>query len=269
MALRDITLGQYFPGQSLIHRFDPRAKLLYTLLFIVSIFVAESLISYGVLLLTLVLGILLSRIKLKVFLRGLKPLLILVLLTAILNLFFTPGETLLFSFGVLHITMEGVRHAILMMLRITMLLLSTLLMTYTTSPLMLTDGLDRLMQPLKVFKVPVHDFTMIMSIALRFIPTLIQETDKIISAQRARGADFDSGNLLRRAKALIPILIPLFISAFRRAEELSVAMDCRCYHGGEGRTRLRQLKFSVGDILLLLLSLLLLAGTILLRVFGL
>lgn len=269
MALRDITLGQYFPGQSIIHRFDPRAKLLYTLIFIVCLFVASGPLAYGIMLLVLFLSILTSGIRATAFLRGLKPILILVLLTAILNLLFTPGETELFTLGTLRITAEGVRHALYMMLRITMLLLSTLLMTYTTSPLMLTDGLDRLMQPLKKIKVPVHDFTMIMSIALRFIPTLIQETDKIISAQRARGADFDSGNLLRRAKALIPILIPLFISAFRRAEELSVAMDCRCYHGGEGRTRLRQLRFSWRDILLLLFSLILCAGMILLRFFGL
>ncbi len=225
--------------------------------------------SYGILLLILIIGIGLSGIRLSVFLRGLRPILFIVLFTAVLNLFFTQGGTSLFSLGIFHITDMGLRQAVLMMLRITMLLLSTLLLTYTTSPLMLTDALDRLMSPLKLIKVPVHDFTMIMSIALRFIPTLIQETDKIISAQKARGADFESGNLFRRAKSLIPILIPLFISAFRRAEDLATAMDARCYRGGEGRTRLRQPKLLVRDFCLLFLTALLCAGMFVLGHFGL
>lgn len=268
MALRDITLGQYFPGTSLIHRLDPRAKLLVTLCYIVALFTAKGVIAYGILFVLLIGGIFISRIRFSVFRKGLKPILLIVLFTALMNLFFTKGGQTLFSFGFLHITQLGLSQAIYMMLRIIMLLLSTLLLTYTTSPLILTDGLDHLLSPLKKIKVPVHDFTMIMSIALRFIPTLIQETDKIMSAQKARGADFESGNLIRRAKALIPILIPLFISAFRRAEELSIAMDCRCYHDGQNRTRLRQLRFRPVDVLLIPLALLLCAGMVLLRVYG-
>ena len=269
MALRDVTLGQYFPGDSLIHRFDPRAKLIFTLFYLATIFLAKHILSYGIMLAILITGIALSRIRFSVFRRGLKPIMLLVLFTVILNLFFTTGGETIFAWKALVITTGGAWHAFFMLLRITMLLLSTLLLTYTTSPLMLTDGLDRLMQPLKVLRVPVHDFTMIMSIALRFIPTLIAETDKIISAQKARGADFDSGNLIRRAKALIPILVPLFISAFRRAEELSIAMDSRCYRGGEGKTRLKQLKFRGKDFCLLLFSVLLFAGMLVLRHFGL
>lgn len=268
MALRDITLGQYFPGSSIIHRFDPRAKLVFILFFVAATFISNSPVSYAVVLTVLVLGIALSTVRFSVFRRGLKPVLIIVIFTAIMNLFFSQSGDMLFSWGILHITTGGVRHAVYMMLRIIMLLLSTLLLTYTTSPLALTDGLEHLMRPLKALKVPVHDFAMIMGIALRFIPTLIQETDKIISAQKARGADFESGNLFRRAKALIPILIPLFVSAFRRAEELSVAMDCRCYTGTGQRTRLRELRFAPRDLALLALGVLLCAGTILLRVFG-
>ena len=269
MALKDITLGQYFPGHSLLHRLDPRSKLLFTFFFIIALFTAKGLIAYGIVTLVLLLGILISRIRPSVFFKGLKPILLIVIFTAIMNLFFTSGGEVLFSYGVVQITTNGAWHAFYMMVRIVLLLLSTLLLTYTTSPLMLTDGLDRLLSPLKRFHVPVHDFTMIMSIALRFIPTLIQETDKIISAQKARGADFESGNLIRRAKALIPILIPLFISAFRRADELSVAMDCRCYHNGNHRTRLRQLRFRPMDVMMLLFSLLLCVGIGLLRYFGL
>lgn len=269
MALRDVTLGQYFPGHSPIHKLDPRAKLLFTLLYIVALFTAKFLVGYGFLMLVVLIGIALSRIRLSVFLRGLKPIMIIVLFTALMNLFFTPGGEPIFTWGFIQITIEGLWRAFFMLLRIVMLLLSTLLLTYTTSPLMLTDGLDRLMRPLAKLKVPVQDFTMIMSIALRFIPTLIQETDKIISAQKARGADFESGNLIRRARALIPILIPLFISAFRRADELSIAMDCRCYHDGPGRTRLRQLRLRGADYCLLLFGLCLCAATFTLRFYGL
>lgn len=269
MALRDITLGQYFPGSSLIHKLDPRAKLIFIFLYIVALFLANFLISYGVMFLVLITGILLSGIRFSVFRKGLKPVLIIILFTAIMNLLFTRGGADLYSYGIIHITENGAWHAFFMMVRIVLLLMSTLLLTYTTSPLMLTDGLDRLMTPLKAWKVPVHDFTMIMSIALRFIPTLIQETDKIISAQKARGADFESGHLLQRAKALIPILIPLFISAFRRAEELSVAMDCRCYNDGDNRTRLRQLKYCGKDFILIAFGLILCALIGVLRYFGL
>lgn len=268
MALRDITLGQYFPGTTLIHRLDPRSKLVFSFFYLIALFTAKSPLSYLLMFVVLVLGILLSRIRFSVFLKGLKPIMIIILFTAIMNLFFTKGGEVLWSLGALHITERGVSMAIYMMLRIIMLLLMTLLLTYTTSPLMLTDGLDRLCSPLKHLHVPVHDFTMIMSIALRFIPTLIQETDKIMSAQKARGADFESGNVIRRAKALVPILIPLFISAFRRAEELSIAMDCRCFHDGQNRTRLRQLKLCANDVIILVFAVLLCAGIVLMRYFG-
>jgi energy-coupling factor transport system permease protein len=269
MALRDITLGQYFPGSSLIHKLDPRSKLIFTFLYIVALFLSKFLISYGIMLLIVALGILLSGIRFSVFRKGLKPVVLIILFTAIMNLFMTRGGDELYSYGILTITVNGAWHAFFMMVRIILLLLSTLLLTYTTSPLMLTDGLDRLMHPLKALKVPVQDFTMIMSIALRFIPTLIQETDKIISAQKARGADFESGNLIQRAKALIPILIPLFISAFRRADELSVAMDCRCYNDGDHRTRMRQLKYQGKDFVLIAFGLILCVSIGILRYFGL
>lgn len=268
MALRDITLGQYFPGKSFVHKLDPRVKLLYTLAYIIALFITNTPLTYGLMLGLLFVGIFLSKIRFSVFRRGLKPIVLIIFLTALMNLFFTRGGDLLFEWSFLKIYERGVEQAIFMLFRIIMLLLSTLLLTYTTSPLLLTDGLDRLLSPLKALKVPVQDFTMIMSIALRFIPTLIQETDKIISAQKARGADFESGNLIRRAKALIPILIPLFISAFRRAEELSIAMDCRCYNDGPNRTRMRQLKFRVTDIVLLVFSLLLCLGVGSLRYLG-
>lgn len=268
MALKDITLGQYFPGNSILHRLDPRTKLLFTLFFIISIFLCKFVVSYGLLVVLVLLLIAVSRIQAKAFLKGLKPVLFIVVFTAILNLFYTSG-TVLWQFGIFKITQEGIWKAIFMMLRILLLIACTLLLTYTTSPILLTDGLERLLRPLKKVGFPVHELSMMMSIALRFIPTLIQETDKIISAQKARGADFDSGNLIQKAKALIPILVPLFISSFRRAEELATAMECRCYHGDEGRTSLRQLSFHVRDIAFLLFSVLILAAVCVLRYFGL
>jgi len=243
MALKDVTLGQYFPGNSLVHRLDPRTKILATVLYIVALFLAKSFVSYGVMLALLALSISISRVPLKSILNGMKPVLFIAAFTAILNLFYTPGEHVLVKIWILTITLEGVLNAFFMVVRIMMLIAGTFLLTYTTSPILLTDGLESLLNPLKKLKVPVHELSMMMSIALRFIPTLIEETDKIMSAQRARGADFESGNLLQRAKAMLPLLVPLFISAFRRADELAVAMECRCYHGGEGRTRLRQLKY--------------------------
>ena len=265
MALRDITLGQYFPGTSLIHRFDPRSKLIFVLLYIVAVFLSKSPVVYGALFSLLMLGIVVSRVKPRLFMRGLKPVLLIATFTAVMNLFFNQSGTILWQWNALHITTGGISFAAFMVVRILMLLLSTLLLTYTTSPLMLTDGLDRLLSPLKKLRVPVEDFTMIMSLALRFIPTLMQETEKIMSAQKARGADFETGNIIRRAKALIPILIPLFISSFRRAEELAVAMDCRCYGSPNPRTRLKQPKFALRDIGLTLLACALLAGVIVLR----
>lgn len=269
MALKDITLGQYFPGNSLLHRFDPRSKILFTVLFIAAIFLCKGLVSYGITLLILLMMIGISKVQPKVFLKGMKPVVFIVVCTAILNLFYTSG-TVLWSWGILKITEEGIWKAGFMVLRILMLIACTLLLTYTTSPILLTDGLEKLLRPLKKLHFPVHELSMMMSIALRFIPTLIQETDKIISAQKARGADFDSGNLIQKAKALIPILIPLFISSFRRAEELAIAMECRCYHGDEGRTSLRQLRYAGRDYGLIVFSIALCAGIVVLRVvFGL
>lgn len=269
MALKDITLGQYFPGNSLLHRFDPRSKIIFTVLFIAAIFLCKGLVSYGITLLILLMMIGISKVQPRVFLKGMKPVVFIVVCTAILNLFYTSG-TVLWSWGILKITEEGIWKAGFMVLRILMLIACTLLLTYTTSPILLTDGLEKLLRPLKKLHFPVHELSMMMSIALRFIPTLIQETDKIISAQKARGADFDSGNLIQKAKALIPILIPLFISSFRRAEELAIAMECRCYHGDEGRTSLRQLRYAGRDYGLIVFSIALCAGIMVLRVvFGL
>lgn len=268
MALKDITLGQYFPGNTVIHRMDPRAKMIFVVLYIVALFTAGSILSYAVLLAVLILCVALSRVRISVILKGLKPVLIIILFTAVLNLFYTPGVPIA-SFWILTITREGIRAAIFMILRITMLITCTFLLTYTTSPILLTDGMEKLLGPLKHFKVPVHELSMMMSIALRFIPTLIEETDKIMSAQRARGADFDTGSLMKRARSLIPLLVPLFISAFRRADELAIAMECRCYHGGEGRTRLRQLRYQGIDFAALTFSIVMCAGVGTLTYFGL
>lgn len=247
MALKDITLGQYFPGDTILHRLDPRTKLLLTVIFIVALFLDKGLLGFGILLAALLATVAASKIKPRVLLRGLKPILFIIIFTGILNLFFTPGIPI-WQLGFLKLTAEGIWAAVFMILRISMLIVCTFLLTYTTSPILLTDGLESLMSPLKRLRVPVHELAMMMSIALRFIPTLIEETDKIMSAQKARGADFETGNLMQKAKALIPLLVPLFISAFRRADELAIAMECRCYHGGEGRTRLRQLKYQPADI---------------------
>ncbi len=260
MALKDITLGQYFPGHSVIHRLDPRTKLIGVMLYIVALFLCKFFVSYAVMFAALCLCIKLSQVPVKSIVNGLRPVLFIVIVTALLNLFYTPGEHILLKIWVLTVTLEGVYAAIFMVIRIMMLIAGTFLLTYTTSPILLTDGLEALLNPLKKIKVPVHELAMMMSIALRFIPTLIEETDKIMSAQRARGADFESGSLIQRAKALIPLLVPLFISAFRRADELAVAMECRCYRGGEGRTRLRQLKYQNIDRIALMFFVALTAG---------
>ena len=266
--LKDITLGQYFPGSSLAHRLDPRTKLMLTVLYIVILFCATSFVSYGLVAALLVVGIKVSGVAPKALVRGLKPILFIICFTAVLNLFYTPGDELA-SFWIFTITRQGVATAFFMVLRITMLIMGTFLLTYTTSPIALTDGLESLMGPLKKLKVPVHELAMIMSIALRFIPTLIEETDKIMSAQKARGADFESGSLLDRARALVPVLVPLFISAFRRADELAVAMECRCYHGGQGRTKLHVLRYQARDYLVLLAYAAVLAAVLVLGRFGL
>lgn len=245
--LKDITLGQFFPGNSFIHRLDPRTKLIVMVLYIVALFVAVSWVSYGVMLIFLISCIRVSKIPPKAIVRGMKPLVIILVFTGILNLFYTDGGTVLVSFGKLAITTEGVKRAFFMMARILMLISGTFLLTYTTSPISLTDGLENLMNPLKKLRVPVHELSMMMCIALRFIPTLIEETDKIMNAQKARGADFETGSIFDRAKALIPVLVPLFISAFRRADELATAMECRCYQGGEGRTKMKLLRYNKLD----------------------
>ena len=267
--LKDITLGQYFPGNSPIHRLDPRTKLLFLILYIVALFMAVNWISYGVILVFLAFVIAVSTIPLKSIFRGMKPLVFILLFTGILNIFFTDGQKVLVEFWKIRITEEGLIRAAFMMLRIMMLITGTFLLTYTTSPIALTDGLEALLRPLKVIRVPVHELSMMMCIALRFIPTLIEETDKIISAQKARGADFETGGLMKKAKALIPILVPLFISAFRRADELATAMECRCYQGDKGRTKMKLLRFRRGDILSFLVGAVLLAGIVVLRKFGL
>ena len=267
--LKDITLGQYFPGQSVIHRLDPRTKLTMLVVYIVALFLAEGWVSYGLVFVFLAVVIRLSTIPLKSILRGMKPLVMILIFTGVLNLFFTQDGEVLVKFWVLTVTSGGLSRALMMMARILMLISGTFLLTYTTSPIALTDGLEALMNPLKKVGVPVHELSMMMCIALRFIPTLIEETDKIMSAQKARGADFESGSLTDRAKALIPILVPLFISAFRRADELATAMECRCYQGGEGRPGMKQLHYHREDFLSYCAGAVLLAVVIVLKTFAL
>jgi len=269
MALKDITLGQFFPGDTPLHRLDPRTKLLLLVLYIVALFMAKNILGYALVFLALLTAVLLSKVGFKALLRGMKPVLFIVIFTALLNIFYTPGEGApLLSFWVFNVYWEGLRAAFFMVLRIMLLISCTFLLTYTTSPIRLTDALEALLGGLKKLHVPVHELSMMMSIALRFIPTLIEETDKIMSAQKARGADFDSGNLIQKAKALIPLLVPLFISAFRRADELATAMECRCYHGGEGRTRMLQLRYALRDWFALAVGAALIVGVVLLNRLG-
>ena len=251
--LKDITLGQFFPGNTLAHRLDPRTKLIFTVLYIVALFCAKSFVSYGVMALWLIVAVQVSKVGYKALVKGMKPVWFIIVFTAVLNIIYIKGTPLV-TIWKFTIYREGVETAAFMILRIAMLIMGTFLLTYTTSPIRLTDGLERLLSPLKKLHAPVHELAMMMAIALRFIPTLIEETDKIMSAQKARGADFESGGLLQRAKALIPILVPLFISAFRRADELATAMECRCYSGGEGRTKLHVLRFAAADWLVLVLG---------------
>ncbi len=264
--LRDITLGQYFPGDTVAHRLDPRTKLALVVLYIVGLFMAKNWISYGLVFLVTIACMAVSHIKLKTLTKGLKPLIIIIVLTAVLNLFYTPGTQIIEG---VPMTWEGLKKAFLLVMRIMMLISGTFLLTYTTSPIALTDGLEKAMSPLKKLRFPVHEMSMMMSMALRFIPTLTEETDKIMSAQKARGADFETGNLLQRAKALIPILVPLFVSAFRRADELAIAMESRCYHGGEGRTRMKQLKYAARDFIAYFLGILFVVVMAVLRHYGL
>lgn len=265
--MRDITIGQYFPGNTAVHRMDPRVKILISIAYLVLLFLAKNF--YGLLLgiLAVLAAYAISRIPLRLLLRSIRTVLIIVLFTAVVNMFFVDGNAL-WQWKFIRITDRGLYNAVFFSVRIVCLIAGTSLLTYTTSPILLTDGIERLLSPLSRIGVPVHELAMMMTIALRFIPTLIEETDKIISAQKARGADMESGNIVQRAKALVPILIPLFVSSFRRADELALAMECRCYRGGEGRTRLRVLKIGARDIVASALTAAVMAGVILLnRVF--
>ena len=267
--LKDITLGQYFPGKSPVHLLDPRTKLIMLVIYIVALFMASGWVSYGLLFGFLAWTIKTSTIPLKSIVKGMKPLVMILVFTGVLNLFFTQEGKVLVDFWIITITSGGLQRAIFMTVRILMLITCTFLLTYTTSPIALTDGLEALMKPLNAIKMPVHELSMMMCIALRFIPTLIEETDKIMCAQKARGADFENGSILERAKALIPILVPLFISAFRRADELATAMECRCYQGGEGRTKMKLLRYTRWDFNAFLIGGALVAATVILGSFGL
>ena len=263
--LKDITLGQYFPGDTIVHRLDARTKLILVVLYIVALFQSNGWVSYIAVLLATAACMALSQIKPATIFKGLKPMLFIIALTAALNMFYTQGTPIIPGWI---ITWEGIARSVKMILRIVLLITGTFLLTYTTSPIALTDGLELLLNPLKKIKVPVHEMTMMMSMALRFIPTLIEETDKIMSAQKARGADFETGSLIQRAKALLPVRVPLFVSAFRRADELAVAMESRCYHGGEGRTSMKQPKMLRRDWAALIIGVAFLAAMIIMKKFG-
>ncbi|MBR3043724.1 MAG: energy-coupling factor transporter transmembrane protein EcfT [Oscillospiraceae bacterium] len=264
--LKDITLGQYFPMDSVVHKMDARYKIVITLLFLVMLFWGQHLTSLIAGLLFVIIATVCSKIPPKMLIKSIKPIVPILIVTGLLNLFMLDGGKTYFAWKFLKITEQGVQTSIFMLVRICLLIAGTSLLTYTTSPIVLTDAIESLLSPLKKLKMPVHELAMMMTIALRFIPTLIEETDKIMAAQKARGADMESGSLMQRAHALIPILIPLFVSAFRRAEELALAMECRCYHGGEGRTRLRELKSSMRDYVALALTILLFAAVIILNI---
>ena len=266
--ISDITLGQFFPGYSPIHKLDPRTKIILATLFIVAVFVANNPASFLLIGIATLLLVSVSRISHSVIFKGIKPILFIILFTAIINIFMTKGDGApLVEFWVIKIYKEGIIRAILMALRVVILIVGTsVLLTYTTSPISLTDGLESLLSPLKKIKVPVHTFAMMMSIALRFIPTLVEETEKIMNAQKSRGADFTSGSLAKRAKALVPLLIPLFVSSFKRAEELATAMECRCYRGDVGRTKLVKLEYKARDFVFLAIFAVLLGAMITLAV---
>ena len=263
--IKDITIGQYFPGDSVIHKLDPRVKIVLVALYIAFLFIIQTVPAYLFALAVTLVLVYLTKIPLKMYLRGLKPLLFILIFTAVLNVFYSTGEPLV-KFWIFTITADGIKNAVFMILRIFMLVIATSMLTYTTSPIVLTSGLERLLSPLAKIKIPVHEFSMMMTIALRFIPTLIEETDKIINAQKARGADFETGGLIKRAKALAPILIPLFISAFRRADDLATAMECRCYTGSsEGRTHFVSYSMSAPDYISVGVLILIIVAAVLLN----
>ena len=260
--LKDITLGQYFPMDSVVHRMDARYKIVITLLFLVMLFWGQHVTALIAGLLFVIVATVCSKIPPKMLIKSIKPIVPILIITGLLNLFFFGGGTVYWEWKFLKLTQQGIQVSVFMLVRICLLIAGTSLLTYTTSPIVLTDAIESLLSPLKKLKLPVHELAMMMTIALRFIPTLIEETDKIMSAQKARGADMESGGLMQRAKALVPVLVPLIVSAFRRAEELALAMECRCYHGGEGRTRLRVLKSGLRDYIALAFTLILLAAVI-------
>ncbi len=265
--IRDITIGQYYPGKSLLHRIDPRMKLILTFAVIVTIFLCRNFFSLGVIAVTAVAAAMLSGVPAKMLLKSLKPIVIILIFTAVLNIFYTQGGAVWFEWKLIKITEKGVFTAIFTMVRIVSLVVISSLLTYTTTPTMLTDALERVLSPLKVFKIKVHTLAMMMTLALRFIPTLIEEIDRIMNAQKARGADLETGGIIERAKALVPIFVPLMVSAFRRAYELAFAMTCRCYTGGEGRTRMKQMKLSALDFAAMIACIAITAGVIVLNHF--
>ena len=268
--MKSIALGQYYPSDSVLHRLDPRIKIILAVLYIVCSFLCKNVMSFALLILTSILLIMIGRIPLKIVFKGLKPLIFVLVFTSLINVFMTSGSEKLFEWKFIHIYAEGIYAAVFMTVRIISLVIGTcMFMTYTTTPIDLTDGIEDLLSPFKKLHVPVHEFAMMMTIALRFIPTLVEETDKIMTAQKARGADFSSGSLVSRAKALIPVLIPLFVSAFNRAADLATAMECRCYHGGEGRTRMKVRRLKLADFIPLLLIVILGASLVLLNIYGL
>ncbi|MBO5572330.1 MAG: energy-coupling factor transporter transmembrane protein EcfT [Ruminococcus sp.] len=260
--LRDITIGQYFPGNSVIHRLDPRFKIVITIIFIVMLFTGKSMLCLAIGALYTLLAVVLSKIKPKMFWKSIKPILPFLVLTAAINLLLISSGNVVWEWHFIKITDESLNISVFMIARIVLLIIGSSLLTYTTSPITLTDAIERLLSPLKKLKFPVHELAMMMSIALRFIPTLIEETDKIMSAQKARGAEIDTGSFITRARNMVSILVPLFISAFRRADELATAMECRCYNGGEGRTRLRQLRSALRDYMALAVTILFYAAVI-------
>lgn len=266
--LKDITIGQYFPGKSAVHRLDARLKILLTIAYIVMLFMADDIKGLGVCVCFTFIVFLISRIPLKMMWKSVKPILVIIIITALLNLFFVHTGTPYFEWKFIKITDKGVQTAVFMVVRILCLITGTSLLTYTTSPIDLTDAIERLLSPLKKIKVPVHEFAMMMTIALRFIPTLIEETDKIMCAQKARGADMETGSIFKKARALIPVLIPLFVSSFRHADELALAMECRCYHGGDGRTKMKQLRLKLLDLWGTLFLIAFFAGVIVINKIG-
>ncbi len=264
--IRDITIGQYYPADSILHRLDPRVKLIGTIIYIISLFTFNNYYGYLLAVLFLFCIIKISKVPFKFIIKGLKPIIMLLMFTVVFNLFLTPG-TEVFRFSFIRITMEGIKSSLMMGIRLVFLILGSSLMTFTTTPNHLTDGLESVMWPLRKIKVPVHEISMMMSIALRFIPILMEETDKIMKAQMARGADFESGGLIKRAKSLIPLLVPLFVSAFRRANDLAMAMEARCYRGGEGRTKMKPLKYASRDVFAYLALILYVAAIVVLNIY--